>query len=261
MTCTGAPARDEGVGRVVLAELARLFWEPEIERRGGIQATGPVRRALVVLEPDQPDAIYLNDEAELVMTVVSTRSIEEGEEVTASDVSTIATLEPADAPADADWAAVAFTPGHGWFISFDLRRHRGKGGDLLGLGDQYAEAAGAALAEQLLGPAVENAGAAAELAVIALMYLADDDALGRAGARHWFRQGWVADWATLGNAPAEFSTTVSALASERSRARHRDGPVLLSPSDVAVLLRSVRGVLAHARARLGSADPGPDQAA
>ena len=261
MTGTGAPARDASVGRVVLAELARLFWEPEIERRGGVEATGPVRRALVVLEPDQPDAISLNEEAELVMTLVSPHPIEEGEDVTASDVSIIATLEPADASPDADWAAVAFIPGHGWFIAFDLRRHRGRGDDLLGLGDQYAEAADAALAEQLLGPAVENAHAAAELAVTALMYLADDNPLGKVGAQHRFRQGWVADWATLGNAPAEFSATVAALASERSRARHRDGPVLLSPSDVAVLLRSVRGMLAHARARVASADPRPDQAA
>lgn len=261
MTDRETPARDESFGHAVLAELARLFWEPEIERRGGIEAIGPIRKALAVIQPEQPDEIYLNDEAELVITVVSTRPIEQGEEVTASDVSTIATLEPADAPPDADWAAVAFTPGRGWFIAFDFRQNGRRGSDLLGLGDQYAEAAEAALANQLLGPAVENANAAAELAITALMYLSDDDPLGKVGDNHRLRQGWITDWDKLGNAPAEFSTTVRALASERFRARYRDGPVLLSPSDVAVLLRSVREMLAHARARLGSAEPGPDQAA
>ena len=261
VTDTDTPTGDESFGHAVLAELARLFWEPEVERRGGVEATGPVRKALAVMEPEQPDAIYLNDEAQLVMTVVSTRSIEQGEDVTASDAGTIATLEPADAPPDADWAAVAFTPGRGWFIAFDLRQHRRKGRDLLGLGDQYAEAAEAALAKQLLGPAVENANAAAELAVTTLMYLADDDPLGKIGDKYRFRQGWIPDWDKLGNAPAEFSTTVRALASERSRARYRDGPVLLSPCDVAALLRSVTEMLAHARRLLGTAEPRPDQAA
>jgi hypothetical protein len=46
-----------------------LFWDPEIERRGGLEATGPLRKALAIMRTGQPVEILLNDEADLVASV------------------------------------------------------------------------------------------------------------------------------------------------------------------------------------------------
>jgi hypothetical protein len=110
----------------------------------------------------------------------------------------------------------------------------------------FAEIAHAALASGRLGPALENAFAAAELSVVAELLLIAD-----APTRsHRDRlERWRA-WATLGNAPTEHAEALATLAQMRAAARYGEAPLASDHRIVATLVGTMDDMLEHARSRV-----------
>ena len=224
---------------------------PEIERRGGVEKVGPIRKALAILAPGEPNEVRFNEEADLVASVIAARAIEKGEAVHDVDFSDVSDLRPVEVPKDAAWVAMVVLPNGSPMLAFDFRRNRGRGKRLLNLALEYVDTSAGALKNTRFGPALESAHAAAELAVTAMMYLSDDNPFkGRRNA-HSRRKGWLNQFTRLDNAPRDFHATLVKLGDLRGSARYGDPQLDVTSEEVAALIESVRGIIEHARARVG----------
>jgi hypothetical protein len=251
----GAPdaeGPDEEFWGRVGEELARIYWNPEIERRGGADAVGPIHKALMVHEPNQPPRVLFNGEATFVIQARATRAIERGEPISAADIGEIEDLKPANIHRDAAWAAIVVLPDGRSMLAFDFRRNRGRARDLLELGEEYLLSAQADIAAGRHRCSLESLHAAAELAITALMYLQDDDPVRGKRDRHGKRIRWVTGWAKLGNIPAQAAETLKRLGELRPYARYAvESPIEPPPNEVEGLSVTVALTLQHARDQIG----------
>jgi hypothetical protein len=94
-------AEDDEFSRNVLQSMSDVFWEPEIERRGGVEVTGQLRKALAVLAPGRPVEVFLNDDAELVCSIPADPAIEAGQKVELSGLDEVSDLRPLTVDPDA----------------------------------------------------------------------------------------------------------------------------------------------------------------
>lgn len=243
----------------VFTSLYEIFWAPEVERRGGVDAVGPLSKALAIMMPGEPLAVLLNDEAQLVGRAVSTRAIETGEVLRREDVGQILDLFPYRIHEDAGWACMVVLPTGEGYASFDFRRNRGLARDRLDRAVEFLDIADVAAGRGLSGPAVDAAHAAAELAVSAMAMILETDgpALGRGRNSHGKRQGWITQWARLGNAPSEFARALGRLGQLRAPARYADRQLNLSDGELDVLVSTVRAMVAHASESVGPHRQGP----
>lgn len=250
-----AKSPDDEFAANVLRSYDELFWQPEIQRRGGPEVTGPIRKALAILPPGQPVQVLLNDEAELVASFTATRDIKAGEPVMLEDCADIHDLQPAGVDEDSGWAAVLVLPDGRAMAAFDFRRNRGRGRRLLDLAEQYFATARLAGRHGHHGPALESAHAAAELSVTAMMYLSDDEPIKGKRARHNKRATWLNSFTKHGNAPRALHEALTRLAGIRSAARYGDPALVVTVDDFDNLLSAVGELLAHARSRVGEPLP------
>jgi hypothetical protein len=234
-------------------EMARIYWNPEIERRGGSDVVGPIHKALMVHEPNQSPRVLLNEEAILVVRGRATRALDRGEPVTTADIEEIEDLTPADIHRDAAWAATIVLPDGQSMLAFDFRRNRGRSRDLLDLSNEYLTCAESQIAADRQRSALEALHAAAELAITALMYLQDDDPIKGKRDRHGKRIRWLTGWAKLGNIPEEAARTMKRLGELRPYARYAvELPVEPATDEVKSLSLTVARMLQHARAQIGA---------
>jgi hypothetical protein len=203
-------------GNGLMQQIQELWVGPELIRRGMDPLT-PVAKGLIVFPAKGPNRVLLDDEAALVAYARAARPIEEGEQVTAADLTKVEHMRPAEVDPDAGWVAFA-NVGDGRMIAFDFRRNRARASGLLDLADDFLAAAQESLSASRPGPAIDNCFAAAELAAQAQMLVFD---LGSGG--HAARVRWMAGWAELGNVPGEHSECLSELREHRSAARYGAG--------------------------------------
>lgn len=244
-------AGDQEFTATALRSIYEVFLEPEVEARGGRDAVGPIRKAVVLLEPGAAVRVLLNEEAEVVATIRATRAIAAGEEIREADFDLVQDLRPETVPEDAGWVALAVLPSGDRMLAFDFRRNRGKGRALLALAEDYLASARDAAASGRPGPCLDLAHTCAELAVTAMMYLTDDEPLGAARSRHSRRLGWLRDFTRLGNAPVALHQAMARLAGVRSSARYGDRPLALLEGEPDTLLAAVAELVAHAQGRVG----------
>lgn len=235
----------------VLRNIYEVFLAPEIEARGGPEAVGPIRRAVVLLEPASAVRVLLNDEADVVATVRATRAIAAGEEVAEEDFDSIESIRPRFVPHDAGWVVLTVLPSGKQVAAFDFRRNRGRGRALLTLAREYLDSAIEAERAGRPGPCLDLAHTAAELAVTAMMYLTDDEPLGAARSRHSRRLAWLGDFTRLGNAPSLLHAALTRLANVRSSARYGEPPLRLTEGEPASLVAAVKDLVGHATDRVG----------
>lgn len=178
----------------VLQSYWDIFWKPEIERRGGPEVVGPIWCALAVMTPGEPVKILLNDEVNVRARRRPDAPVQSGDAVTAENVRFLEALEPTDIDPNAGWALYAVLPSGHQYASFDFRRNRERSLGLLKLASEYLSCASSALEGGLVQPALENALAAAELAITAQSYSMETDSTGTGGRRrshgnrlHWTR--------------------------------------------------------------------------
>jgi len=243
-----AQDRKDDFGSNVLEEMMSLWIEPELLRRD-IDVDGfPLTKAVVVMTPGRPVEVRINDEVEWVAHLPARRVIEKGEEITTNDVdlSQLHWLRPAGLDDDVAWTGFVRI-GDEVLISFDFRRNRARAGAMMLLARDFLATARLARNETLLRPAVENLYAAAELAVVAQMYLQDDYPT----RSHLQRRRQWRKWTELGNAPEVHSRCLARLARARASARYAEGRLRIKNAEVEVLAEVVAEMIDLAEANIG----------
>jgi hypothetical protein len=236
---------DDKLAEALAEQILSLWVLPELQRRGLPADRAQIQAALVVMHPHEGLRVLLNDEASVVFEVATTRPIRAGEAVTESDIGDVRRIRPDLITEDAAWALVVRVA-TALYVAFDFRRYRGTAKRLLALARQYLDTAYAAQSGGLAGPAIENAYAAAELAVKAqmLLYLAPAKLV----TRHDGRRDWITQWAAFGNAPPEHSSTLAQLGRLHPPARYGDSELEITSPDLAGILEAARQMVTHAEA-------------
>lgn len=165
------PASDIGVR--LMTQILDLWVRPELVRRG--RPDGPIPpRALVVFTPGQPVRIAFDEECGgWIAEVRATGPIAVGQPITRADFSAVEGLRPAGIDPNAGWIGFV-SLGAEIFVGFDFRRNRARAGAFLARAAEFRSAAAWSLGQGHLGPCLESAYAAAELAVTAhLMVFAE----------------------------------------------------------------------------------------
>ncbi len=247
---TETSADEPELSTSLLEQVFELWVEPELGRSGLQLDRDGVRQALVIMAPGRRVKTLINGEAELVATVRATGPIEAGAPVTTSAFDEIHHLRPHEVDPDAGWVCFVRI-GSQVVIAFDFRRNRSRAGRLVERAREFSDAARLALSTGLLAPALENAFASAELAVVAQMLLIHEEA----PSGHPARRRWFVGWTDLGNAPVTHSKALSTLAKQRRRARYAEGDPSMGPAAVEKLVDTVDEIIEHADSQV-SHEPG-----
>lgn len=231
-------------GPSLLDQAFRLWVEPAVAERGLGLSRAEIVKALVVMAPSDVPKVLINDEAELIAQFRAARTIEAGEVVTLADISNVEGVVPANIDENAGWIALAKI-GDQIIIGFDFRRNRRKAALLVSRAGEFAAVAQNALANGFLGPAIETAFAAAELAVKAQMFLMQD----KPTHVHRERVTWWSGWEKLGNTPPGTAVVLQQLYRERGSARYGDRPISLAEDEIRTALEVVATIIELARIR------------
>lgn len=242
---------ESSTAMVTIEHMFEIWVEPELTRRGVTPNDLQVRKALVVLKRDQMPTVLINTEFELVASVRATRDIAEGEDIYASDFDEVHSVKPVDIDEDAGWITFFAVPDGRLYLAFDFRYEIGRSRGVLARADEFIASAGDDLASDRPGPAIDNALAAAELAVMVQMrtHVAPENPKNRHGSRYV----WFEGWARRGNAQRQHAAAIRRLEQLRGWARYADDSVS-GPRDgeVARLLRDVRELIEHTRALIAA---------
>lgn len=249
----GPESDDGGFSERVLKSFVEIFWEPELQRRGGVGFTGSMYAALAVMVPGEPVEVRLNDEVMVVAKARPGSPMTPGDPVTADNLDDVEDFEPVDVDSNAGWVMWLLLPNGHQYARFDFSRNRARAVRLLELARGYMSAAHRGLETLSLGPALENAMAAAELAITAQSYTFTIEAPATGGGRnsHSSRKHWTKVQVGLGNTTPDAHRTLVELGKFRPAARYGEGE--LPPlARVVELLAAVEDLLDHAAARVGS---------
>lgn len=247
---TGA---DDEFATNVMQSMQDVFWQPEIERRGGLGVTGTITKALAILAPGSAVEVKFNKEFELAGKARVNRAVEAGEDIHSGDIDDVEWLEPVGIDPDAGWAAFVVLPDGRAFLSFDFRRNLNRGKRLLALAREYFEISAHALDVGHAGPCLDACHTAVELAVTAMMYTSDDAPLEGRRDRHGRRLHWLNSFTRLGNAPRDYHKALVDLSRLRPAARYGDPELSVSRERIEELHATAAELIEHAEARLGSA--------
>ena len=246
-------ADDDDFSSRVLNSFVEIFWEPEIQRRGGVDVTGPVYAALAVMVPGEAVEVRLNEEVVVVAKAGPDSPVNPGDPVTVENLDDVEDFEPVGVDPNAGWVMWLILPNGHQYARFDFGRNRARSLRLLELARDYMITAQGAFETQRLGPALENGMAAAELAITAQSYTFTTEAPTSGSGRnsHSSRKHWTKVQVGLGNTTPDAHRTLVELGEFRSAARYGEGE--LPPSArVGELLAAVENLLDHAGARVGS---------
>ena len=243
------PGREFGAN--VLESVFATWIEPELARRGQPSDRSSVWAAVVELPPGGGSKTTINDKAKIAAKAIASAAIAPGTPVTAENIESLETFQPADVGADSGWIVYVVFAGAS-YLAFDLRYNKSRVGELLDLAEDYVATAQASFATALR-PAIDNLYSAAELTVQAQM-LAESQTT----TFHRIRAIWLKDAVALANVPAIHNQALDRLRAERAAARYADGPIQMTATDVREALHAVTQMIDFARERTGAAceDPG-----
>ncbi|MGA4786740.1 HEPN domain-containing protein [Nocardia sp. AB354] len=236
-----------GLSAAALIDQMYTLWiAPHIETSNLDITRDHVLKALVVLHPNSAPEVMLNEQAELLAMVRVRDAVASGEPVTAENIEHVSNLRPAEIAPDAGWIAFAFLPGGAVMVAFDFRYNRNRTVELLKRASEFIATAREALAAERLGPAVETALAAGELAVTAMTSLQNIPHKGR--NTHGARQAWLNRYTHAGNGSQAWYKAMRRLLDARPIARYGDpeGSPLPSESELADYLDHVDDLIEHA---------------
>ena len=240
------PGLDQhAIGERLLAQILELWVRPALAARGE-PTDRAVSKALVMFQPSGAPVVQIDDEARLIASMRAARPIAVGEALSEDDVTGVAGLRPEAVDSDAGWMAFAWFGRHGCVVAFDLRRNRARASAQLRRASEFGEVARDALASSRLGPALENAFAAAELCVVAELSLIADPPT----RSHRERVERWRSWSALGNAPTAHADALATLVQMRGAARYGEAPLESELQAVTTLVGTVDEMLEHARSRV-----------
>ncbi|MEU8657135.1 HEPN domain-containing protein [Actinoplanes philippinensis] len=247
---------DAEFSNTVAEQIFDLFITPELDRRGGLKLED-VRKAVVLLPPDGPPEVKLNEEASLIGEGRATRQIQPGEAITVDDISEITSLWPAQDPGNSGWVAMTRLPSGEVVLAFDFLRNKEKARKLIELADQFFSSATDSIEKGRVPVVIDAIHTTAELAVTAFMYLTMEQpgAGGRRSGLHAARTTWLDQYSKLGNLPEDHSYALRRLSNLRPAARYGNPPLQLKTDELPKLVQNVRELLEAARDRVGPVVP------
>ncbi|CAN5294208.1 hypothetical protein BH09ACT10_BH09ACT10_26160 [soil metagenome] len=242
-------AEDNEFASSAIQNLFDAFWSPEIERRGGASVVDPLAKALAIFMPGQPIRILLNDEAVLHVKASLARTPMDGDGVPWDDIEELEDLSPVESHPDAGWVAFLATP-TGGMIAFDLDPDPRQATALQELATQYRDVAYASLASGFIGPGLENADAAAGLAITAMAYASFDQQQGQNQFPYGRHEEWVTRFTGLGNASRDFYDAVAQLARLQHSSRYAHPAIDRSINEARALVDEVSKFVDYAGERV-----------
>ena len=231
-------------GENVINQMFDLWVLPELRRRGLPEDRTSVVKAAVLLRKDQQPEVRLNEDFVMATKARMTRDIEAGEPITTADIADIEWLVPEEVGPDAAWLAYLTLPDGRAFLHFNFLYERGQARDVITSAAQFLKSADRAAADGHEGPAIENALAAAELSVMALMRV--HVATGDGRDKHGARRRWLVGWSEHGNAPDDHVRTLLRLSQLRPFARYGATGPKPKDGEVAKLVEVARDMVATA---------------
>jgi uncharacterized protein (UPF0332 family) len=161
------------IGPRILEQAFELWITPERNRRlenGSLSADDPLIAAQVLFHVNAPIEVRLNEQVRALSRVRATRPMEAGEEVRASDISEILSINLT--PEDPNAAHVTLIlHQNAWHISFNFQYNRGKSQQLIFTAREYFDASKEALEKGRLRVFVDNLYSSVELAAKARLIL------------------------------------------------------------------------------------------
>ncbi len=233
MSETPAPtAADQEFHNRVLSNMIDLYVKPEIERRHkeGLVKTLPMPlRAVQILFTldDGPAEVRLNEEVKALGQVIVKPEIAiPGKAISADDIVAFEGLILSE-PEDANKGHMtAILLGKGWALTYDFRRNKQIGGDIMRVSREFLEAARHAIETKSWSVLVETLFSALELAVKAFLWTTPwggelEPKMGHPQIRAEFSKFPIAI-----NGMQSTSDALEALAQERNVARYLHGPIV-----------------------------------
>jgi len=157
---TDSPETDalsDGFAANAVQNMWDIFWQPEVERRGGLSVTGPIAAAMAIMKPGAPVEIRLNDEVEVRARARADSPVTSGEPLTAENLDALENFEPGNVHPDAGWALFVVLPNGSAYLQFDFRRNRSQGNRRLALAAEYLHVARLAEDGRMWGPEIGRA--------------------------------------------------------------------------------------------------------
>lgn len=233
----------------LIDQMFTLWIEPHVKASNLDISREQIAKALVVLHPDGAPEVLLNDQAELIASVKVREAVAAGEPVMAENVEHVSGLRPASIPPSAGWIAFAIVPGSGITVAFDFRYNRDRAAALLVRATEFLETGREALTAGRIGPAIEAALAAGELAVTAMASL--QNVVHRGRNSHGARQAWLNSYTRVGNGTPDWFRAMRRLLEARPSARYGDpkGGALPTAIELAEFLNHVDSLVDHASRR------------
>lgn len=241
------PAQDRTMAERILAQILELWVRPALAARHE-DVGRAVGQAIVILPPDAAPIVQLDNEAQWVAKVRSTRAIAKGDPVTDEDFSEVVAIRPAGIDPNAGWIGFASMGLHGVVVAFDFRRNRQRAAELLSRAQEFDHVAKLAFADGKHGPAFENAFAAAELCVVAELSLMPHSST----RSHRERVERWRSWSALGNVPSTHAEALARLAQTRAAARYGEGSIAGAEAEAEELLLIVHEMIRHAAQVIGA---------
>lgn len=241
------------LGARVLSQALEIWVTPEIERR---RAGGQVKRSVAVnafqiIMPSprekKKDVVRINDEVRAILRCKPNTDLAKGELVRVGQIDEISGVKLTDDEDPNSGHMTGLNLAGQWIISFDLRRDKGYSRQLLRSAREFFGSANLCLERNLLGPAVDDLHAAAELAAKADLLMVGFYPYENP-KDHGALTSRYAKWTKLGNAPAAANSALSRLKRERAAARYGEGQ--LKTKDIYGLMKSVDALITHVESSL-----------
>jgi hypothetical protein len=238
----------------LIDQMFTLWILPHIERSNLDVSRDQIVQAVVILHPNGAPEVLLNDQAELVAKAKVRGAVAAGEPVTTENVEQLSALRPANVPPNAGWIAFALLPGSGIMVAFDFRYNRDRATELLDRAQEFLVTGREALASGRIGPSVETALAAGELAITAMASLQNIVHKGRNS--HGARQAWLNSYTHVGNGTPDWYRAMRHLLEARPSARYGDpqGRDLPTPTELAEFLAHVEDLVQYAMQQAADRD-------
>lgn len=245
---------DEIDWRRVFEQTISVWIRPEIKRRqevGLLPKDFTLRYAQVVFYPPPPPktVVRLNEEVQMLLKVKPKDgvSIKLGAKISFDDVEDIESIRLPEKESDAAHITIVNTS-KGWHLTFDARYNKSKVRRHLEAAKEFIASAKVACEKKYWGPFVDNAFSAAELLAKGDLMLLP--AYKKYRDRHRTIQLGYSWWASLGNAPIHFKTTLDKLSGLRGPARYLKGEFTMNPELAREILQTLEEMRKHLEDRL-----------
>ena len=232
----------EDIAQKVFNQVLEIWVLPEIKRRkekGRMDDKFILRRAQIIFSGDRGwNKIRLNDEVKAIMLAKANKTINKGDPIYETDISSIKNIELTEQDPNAGHITILRLKNE-WIISFNFLYNKKMSKERIEAATEFLESAEENMDKNRLRPFFENSYACAELLTEAILItFVDKEKL----KDHRSRLSAIKGWAELGNVKEDFHTTLHLLTSLRSSARYMQSTVFKqeNPEDIIKVLREMK---------------------